>query len=153
VRSYFADILTSVWMLQDLRISCSDYYHSTAMNASQWRTDGASRATTIDMTEARSTSPHVLLRHTSPSPCKESSKAMNKTTTNDRLEFFHIPSRTSVWRRGWKVPLGIVGFYVLGKLRLSSAPTASLISPLSSFAFRGNASFCIPMSRLTVYQS
>jgi hypothetical protein len=62
---------------------------------------------------------------------------MNKTTTNDRLESVHISPRISVWRRGWRVPLGIVGFYVLGKSHLSSAPTASLISPLNSFAFRG----------------
>jgi hypothetical protein len=122
MRSYFADILTSAWTFQDLRIACSDYYHLTAMSVSQWRGEGASRATMIDMAEVHSASPHVLLRHTSPShpACKGPRRAMNKTTTNDRLEFLHISAQTSVCRRGWKVLLGIVGFYVLGKCRLSS---------------------------------
>jgi hypothetical protein len=35
-----------------------------------------------------------------------------------RAKFFRTPSQYSVWRRGWQVPFGIIGFYILGRVTL-----------------------------------
>jgi hypothetical protein len=46
---------------------------------------------------------------------KESYRASNEGKPNGISTFLRISSRTTVWRRGWKVPLGIVSFYLLGQ--------------------------------------
>jgi hypothetical protein len=46
---------------------------------------------------------------------KESYRASNEGKSNGISTFLRISSRTTVWRRDWKVPLGIVGFYLLGQ--------------------------------------
>jgi hypothetical protein len=49
---------------------------------------------------------------------KRASQEVRRGTFSTFSTIFRKPSRATVWRRGWKVPLAIVGFYILGELNI-----------------------------------